>query len=626
MRNYAPLISELNLVTAAAKKDSDKGCQPICIIGNFLQDLLETLDFSVLRGLVIENTAISFYEDEILSLIVGHLEDQNLARSASALVNESGNLNKSVSLPAKAKIFPSAANFGVRNKSIGFPFKANHDECKKEGPNFGSPRAPSASYFDRRVESTPRKVSNCRIALPAAIVSKSSADDAPCISDIIGQYFRNQHRSCEHPVAHLPPFSMTTRHSCWSPPNESSAITSYLRNRSLGTASSGSYGRQLSTIKFSKLSAARSRRDSALSCSEFSKTDCSKLWVAGLSHSDLGVYLWDFETGDKREVLKYRGSMRTLSVHNDSLILTNVKRTNDSKEAALWRCVHESSAKKDHSFSPSFTGAVFSPTGASIGGLSMSNLDGFENRLEIFDTATTNIVSQYSSDAIDYSTESFYPVAFGCGASANLVCAARCLFDTRSEGVVHSFDFLSEKSNCCFHPNGNNLAIADQIWDLRYSKNLLKSLPDMNSYVPRYSMDGSILYGYLDSSESCPHSHHHKEAKFFSALTHEPIPAPFDRYDYHLTAHATMDSEGMKVALITSTMIEATSISVYTTRKYPSVANEDSDEEWAEENEEWGSDSDNYDDDDMDFDEDMDEDYFDEFGEDEDEEFYEEDE
>lgn len=621
---YDPLMIELRVISDAAVKFGDQKNRPLRVLGDFLQDLFDSQDFSAKRELIIQNTPITFYEDEILFMISNHLAEKQLSKTASALVDEAGKCNYDVKCTPH---LPDSSLSILKLKERKGGFGSSNEELKSHDFVLETPNPMKLPQFGHQNERAPRKVSNYEIKKCPSILNKCSTDDAPCLSDIVGQYFRNQHSRCTHPVAYLPPFSLATPHVCSTPQNRSHTLSSFISSRSMGATIAGSFGLQMQKATFSKFSTARSHRDAALRCSEFSKYDSSKLWVVGSITPHLAIYQWDFETGSKREILRYQNTISTLSIHDDSLLLTNGLKSYDDSEAILWKVLPDAPANKCHTFPIGFRGASLNSSGTSIGGVKHSkSLGQYKTVVGLYDSATLILVSQYTIEVPQAMAECFSPFAFGHGVASNLICASRCLFDIRSDKMIHSFDYLTEKANCCFHPDGNTLAISNQIWDLRYSKSLLHSLLDMSSYVPRFSADGTILYGYFDFLETSPHLFLNSKAKFFGVPNFDSISVNFDGDDGH-TVHAALDSQSLAVSLIKSPTMEGNLISVHSARKYPGITDDDSDEEWAEENEEWNSDSD---DEEMEYEEDLDDydydhDFFDQFEdeeEDESEEMY----
>jgi HIV-1 Vpr-binding protein len=70
------------------------------------------------------------------------------------------------------------------------------------------------------------------------------------------------------------------------------------------------------------------------------------------------------------------------------------------------------------------------------------------------------------------------------------------LWDPRSNHFVHKFDNFSSYGHSAFHPNGNELIINSEIWDIRTFK-LLKTCPALDRSKIHFNPLGDVIYASM---------------------------------------------------------------------------------------------------------------------------------
>ncbi|KAL3124701.1 hypothetical protein niasHT_001538 [Heterodera trifolii] len=472
------------------------------------------------RAAVVAKTHIKFNEKELLQLIYQHLSDIGFKRTAKQLQME-GELpnvpaSRIPSTPASLPGFPrqnEAAFANVLARRISKadapishpqPFTPRPQSVSSSKQITSGSRLPlkllSSAHNTLSTGSSNFSVaSNLSQQTPIANVNNAfSLKMRPpkSLSEIVINYFRNEHFMCRVPVANCPPFSLFYPHRCPEPKMLYPAQANIV-NRLLSRPSP-SYRCTMDTLRradrrlvFSRFRHWKtfSEESEALTCCAFSPTD---------NHAFLGTYAGDIfvfniHTGTvETNYNAQHSAIRTIQPSKDRLMLTSSAYV--KPYCILWKMdekgisIHERLIDFNEEESVEFANLSTSQIVATQG-----------PRATIYDTETaTPVVQLYDERLANHYVRNkafFDPMD-------ELVLNDGIIFDPRigARGqVVHKFDKLNPENSGIFHPRGTEVIINCEVWDLRTHR-LLHTVPALNQCKISFNATGSILYGIVHQS------------------------------------------------------------------------------------------------------------------------------
>ncbi|KAJ3602361.1 hypothetical protein NHX12_030119 [Muraenolepis orangiensis] len=434
------------------------------------------------RASVVAQSRITFPEKELLMLIRNHLSAKGLHDTASTLVREAD-------LPT-APACPTATPTSSGAILARTPRLANGIGLRSTG---GTPISASSSLIGRILFSRERLSSSlsnvCSVKKTRVLRQKSDhgafiqspamkkpleshLPSPPALDGIITEYLREQHARCPNPVTTCPPFSLFTPHRCPEPKQRRQAphnFTSRLASRLLypkyGGVDRGCLDRHLIFSRFRPLTVFHEgdTDESGFTCCAFSAQE--RFLMLGTCTGHLKLY--NVSPGEE-EVASYTchtSAITHLEPSRDGkLLLTSASWS--VPLSALWSMGSAFTLK--HSFEDDYM---------EFSRLCQDRLIGTnEHVAHIYDIQTGQKIQTLSDPAL---ANNYKRNCATFNPSDDLVLNDGVMWDVRSSRAIHKFDKFNMNISGVFHPNGLEVIVNTEIWDLR-TFHLLHTVPALD--------------------------------------------------------------------------------------------------------------------------------------------------
>uniref|UniRef100_A0A8C2L9F3 DDB1- and CUL4-associated factor 1 n=1 Tax=Cyprinus carpio TaxID=7962 RepID=A0A8C2L9F3_CYPCA len=486
------------------------------------------------RASVVAQSRISFPEKELLLLIRNHLLSKGLTDTATALTKEAElpmGLHalahasvppftpvSVVTPPSPAASIPRTPRLtnGVAARLGGLtPHMLPHHQPRPSTSQAPPPPPPAVSHHSNgspligRIVFSRERPSPCAAAggkKPKVLRQKSDhgafsqspamkkqldrhLPSPPSLDSIITEYLREQHARCKNPVTTCPPFSLFTPHQCPESKQRRQAPTNFTPRHTrrvvypkYGGVDGGCFDRHLIFSRFRPISVFREAEEdeSGFMCCAFSARE--RFLMLGTCTGQLKLYNV-FSGQEEASYSCHSSAITHLEPSRDgSLLLTSASWSYPL--SALWGMksvfIMKHSFLDDHyvEFSKLSQDRVIGTKEH------IAHIYDIQSGQKLLTLNNPDLANNYKRNCATFNP------------TDDLVLNDGVMWDVRTSQAIHKFDKFNMNISGVFHPNGLEVIINTEIWDLR-TFHLIHTVPALDQCRIVFNNNGTVIYGAM---------------------------------------------------------------------------------------------------------------------------------
>uniref|UniRef100_A0A3B4XQS5 DDB1- and CUL4-associated factor 1 n=1 Tax=Seriola lalandi dorsalis TaxID=1841481 RepID=A0A3B4XQS5_SERLL len=485
------------------------------------------------RANVVAQSRITFSEKELLMLIRNHLVAKGLHDTANTLVKEANLSVGSLCSNSSTCVTPPPSPMIPRTCRLASGIAARVASHVGSSPVssvgshlagrilFTRERPVASSNSGKKLRALKQKSDHGAFIQTPAMKKQLERHlpSPPTLDSIITEYLREQHARCPNPVTTCPPFSLFTPHRCPEPkqrrqasPNFTARLGSRVLYPKYGGVDRACLDRHLIFSRFRPMSVFHEGDgdESGFTCCAFSARE--RFLMLGTCSGHLKFYNV-FSGEEEANYTCHTSAITHLEPSRDGkLLLTSASWS--VPLSALWSMDGVFSLKN------SFVDDHY----VEFSKLSQDRVIGTKDQVaHIYDiqsgqkTLTLNdpaLANNYKRNCATFNP------------TDDLVLNDGVLWDVRVSRAIHKFDKFNMNISGVFHPNGLEVIINTEIWDLR-SFHLLHTVPALDQCRVVFNSNATIMYGaMLQADDEVDAMDHQMKSPFGSSFR------TFDATDY----------------------------------------------------------------------------------------------